>query len=193
MNLKKKQSLITGMLLVLIMISAGVLTGCTSNNTDRNDYTNVVVRYPVLSSVDSTILNNAYDEYEILKNDMSYEEARLQLLEKLNNETGVEKAELGLDNYTIFITYSDGDFAAVDTFELDGDNPQTATGFSSLTSGGYSDNEYLTRHTITFDGFSEPYGSASEYSQSGINEIQFAADEGSPEQKTTCASKKVLV
>jgi hypothetical protein len=192
MNLKKKQSLIAGVVLVLIMISAELLTGCT-NNTERNDYTNAVVRYPVLSSIDSTILNNAYDEYEILKNNMSYEEARLQLLEKLNNETGVEKAELGLDNYTIFITYSDGDFAAVDTFELNGDYQQIATGFSSLASGGSSDNEYLTKHTITFDGSSEQYDSASEYSQSGINEIQFATDEGSPEQKTTCASKKVLV
>jgi len=172
------------------MISVGLFTGCMSNNSN-NTPTNMV-HYPVLSSTDSNVLNNAYTEYDFLKKNVSYIEAREQLLEKLNNKTGVEKAELGVDNYTIFITYADGDFAAVDTYELDEEPTQTTT-FSAPTYSGASKDDYLTSHTISFDGFSNDNHYTSEYGYGNVNEINYDVNEGDAQKKTTCGSKNVLV
>jgi hypothetical protein len=190
-NLKKRQSMILGAIVAFMMIGVGLFTGCTSNNTNNN--TNIKVSYPVLSSIDGAVLDNAYEDYESLKQNLSYMEAREQLLEKLNNETGVEKAELGLDNYTIFITYSDGDVAAVDTFELDEAPQQEGIGFSPYAYGRSSDDDYLAEHTITFDGFSKEYDDVSEYDYGALHRISYSADEGSPKQKTTIGSKKILI
>ena len=120
MNLKKKHSMITGVVLVLIMIGAELFMGCTTNKQNSNGNQNVPVSYPVFSAVDSDILNTAYEDYDVLRNSMNASDARVALLDTLNNETvGVKEADLGLDGSTIFVTFSDGDFAMVDTFELD--------------------------------------------------------------------------
>jgi hypothetical protein len=152
MDLKKQKSII--ILIALMMISTGLLAGCTSNTGDNNN-NNAAAGSPVMSGTDISIMNNAYDEYELLKETLSYAEARQQLLEKLNNETqGVEKAELGLDGYTIFVTYSDGDFAGVDTFEPnESSSPSSGTSFSVLN-GGYT-NGHKYKNEISFDTFAE--------------------------------------
>jgi len=108
--------ILTSFLVACLIIISGLLTGCTSNNKKEE---NTFVTYPVFSNIDLNILNQVNDEYQSLKQTLSYDEARNQLLEKLNNTEGVETAELGLDGYTIFITFSDGDFAGVDTYEQD--------------------------------------------------------------------------
>lgn len=189
MNLKKRKSTIVGLVTALLLMCAGLFTGCTSNETNNN--TNIHVSYPVLSSIDGAILEHAYEDYESLKQNLSSREARLQLLERLNNEIGVEKAELGLDNYTIFLTYSDGDFALVDTFELDEETPQEGIGFSPYSYGGTSDNEYLAEHTITFDGFS-PELSEYDYTYQPYKTSYDIIIEG-PGDRFTSESKKVLV
>jgi len=189
MNFKKRQSMMLGIAVAFLMISVGFFTGCTSNN-----HTNSVVMYPVLSSVDSNILKNAYADYEVLRQNVSAQEARQQLLDTLNNETeGVEVASLGIDGYTIFITYRDDDFAAVDTFELDEEPVHTTTGFNALTYGESSDNDYLARHSISFDGFSNNNHYTSEKRYGAINEIYYDANDGESQKKTTCGSKNVLV
>lgn len=188
MKFKEKQSMIIGLVLVLIMISAGFLTGCTSNDTNTNE--NIPVSYPVLSTTDGDILNAAYDEYEALKQNLSYEEARLQLLEKLNNETGVEKAELGLDGYTIFVTYTDGDFAGINTFELDEEAPQKI-GFSSPGYSDFSENDYLSKYTLQFD--SPSIRTTNSQSKKYAGEAEYNIIIVGSEGKTTCESKKVLI
>jgi hypothetical protein len=187
-NAKKQPSTMTGIAIALLMIGAALFAGCTSNNTNNN--ANIPVSYPVLSSTNHAILNNAYEDYEALKQNQSYKEARAQLLEKLNNETGVEKAELGLDNYTIFVTCSDGDFTAVDTFELD-EEPSQGIGFSPYTYGGASDDDYLTEHTITFDGVSQE---VSEYNHPyQLSKISYDIIIEGPGDRIAPESKKILV
>ncbi|MFH1101871.1 MAG: hypothetical protein V1726_07540 [Methanobacteriota archaeon] len=158
MESNKPRTMIIGAILALSMISTGLLTGCTSNENSN-------VRYPVLSTTDSQILKAAYTEYESYKQTASYEEARNQLLETLNNNTeGVELAELGIDGYTIFITFSDGDFAGVNTFEPD-EFPLNASElntnlFSLFNEGASSQSSDYNVHTnildgISFDAFAE--------------------------------------
>jgi hypothetical protein len=183
MNLIKQQSILIVVLFILTT-STGFLTGCTSDNTPNN-----IVATPLLSSVDSTILRNAYTDYEVLRQNVSAQEARQQLLDTLNNKTGVEKVELGVDNYTIFVTCSDGEFVAVDTFELD-EEPSQGIGFSGLTYGKSSDDSYLRDHTLIFDGY--PPESTGYSPRDYPGKIKYDVTAGSND-KTTCASKKVLV
>jgi len=182
-NMKKQQSILIVVLFILT-ISTGFLTGCTSDNTPNN-----IVATPLLSAVDSTILKNAYTDYEVLRQNVSAQEARQQLLDTLNNKTEVEKAELGLDNYTIFVTCSDGDFVAVDTFELD-EEPSQGIGFSGLSFGEPSDDSYLQEHTLIFDGYPSEVTGYSPRDYPG--KIQYDVTGGANE-KTTCTSKKILV
>lgn len=134
-------------------MGTGFFVGCTSNTGDNNK--NLAVSYSVMSGTDINIMNNAYEEYDTLKEDLSYAEARQLLLEKLNNETtGVEKAELGVDGYTIFVTYSDGDFGGIDTFEPnESSSPPSGTSFSALNGGYNNVNNY--KNEISFDTFAE--------------------------------------
>lgn len=169
------------------MISIGLLSGCTSNTDTESSLD--IISYPVLSEVDHTILNQAYADYDQLRENLSPVEARQQLLEKLNNETGVETAQLGLDGYTIFVTYSDGDFTGINTFELDEEAVQHI-GFKGPGYTSFSENEYLSEHTLRFDPpqYTPTLSSKKYPSQSEYNIIIVG-----PEGKTTCESKKVLI
>lgn len=134
MNLGKKQLITIGCIVIFLVsiFSIAVLVGFNESNKSNDN--NATGYYAVLSTTDKNILDSAYDEYEALKQTFSIGEAREQLIEKLNNETdGVEIVELGLDGYTIFLTFSDGDFAAVDTYEPDEEYSSTS-GYSNLFS-----------------------------------------------------------
>jgi hypothetical protein len=110
----KKAWLIPIVMLLLVAIVIGILPGCGG----KKGATTSSANSPFFSQIDGEILRSAYTEYENLKLTSSPDEARKQLLNKLNNKTeGVKKAKLGIDGYTIFIDYKDGDFAAVDTFD----------------------------------------------------------------------------
>ena len=191
MNLKKKHSMITGVVLVLIMISAELFMGCTTNKQNSNGNQNVPVSYPVFSAVDSDILNTAYEDYDVLRNNMNASDARVQLLDTLNNEiVGVKEADLGLDGSTIFVTFSDGDFAMVDTFELD-EIPTQGTGFSYPMNGEVQSDDYLARNTLYFD--TVPPETSGYTSGNFPGKINYDLIVVGAKNKTTCTSKKVLV
>jgi hypothetical protein len=189
MIVKKKPSLLSIGILVFMLINTGLLTGCTSNISNTSPPS--VVSFPVLSSIDYTILNQAYTDYEQLRESLSPIEARQQLLEKLNNKTnGVEHAQLGVDGYTIFVTYSDDDFAGIDTFELD-EEAQQQIGFSGLGYSGFSEDDYLSEHTLRFDA--PPIQTTRYPSKAYDGETDYNILIVGSEGKTTCESKKVLI
>jgi len=88
----------------LLVVGAILLSGCSSE--------------VMLSEADKDILDSASEEYSTLRGTMSPDEAREEIVEKLNTEyEGIESAVLGEDGYTIFIEFSDDDFAAIYTLE----------------------------------------------------------------------------
>jgi len=88
----------------LLVVGAILLIGCSSE--------------VMLGEADKEIILTASEEYGSLKETMSPDEAREALVEKLTTEyEGIESAVLGEDGYTIFIEFSDGDFAGIDTFD----------------------------------------------------------------------------
>ena len=88
----------------LLVVGAVLLSGCASE--------------VMLSEADKATLDTAVEEYLTLRDTMSPSEVRAALVEKLNTEyEGIESAELGADGYTIFIEFTDDDFAGISTFE----------------------------------------------------------------------------
>ncbi len=157
----------------LMMIGVGLLSGCTSSPP-------AVDNSPLLSSTDETILNAASSNYQVLLQTASAPQARAQLVEQLNTlyPDEVNSAELGFDNYTIFIHYSDGSFAFVDTYDANESYGQSpGTGYSALSQP--SDEGTSRSSSISFDG---PHASSS-------SQVSFEGTSG----KTTPRSKKVLV
>jgi len=178
-----------GILFTFLLISVVLLSGCTSPNQNSNQ--NVPISYPVFSTIDSNILHTAYADYDVLRNSMNASDARAALLETLKNETvGVEEAELGVDGSTIFVTFSDGDFAMVDTFEVN-EEPAQGTGFSYPIGGEVQSDDYLEKNTMFFDTVpSETSG----YTPRNIpGKTNYDLIIVGVNNKTTCTSKKVLV
>jgi hypothetical protein len=190
---KDAKAILKNIMIVVVMINVGLLSGCTSP-TD-NTQSNTTVSYPVLSITDGSILEAAYNEYVTFKQTMSFKEARIQLLDTLNNHTeGVDTAELGVDGYTIFVTYTDGDFAAVDTFEYT-EEPSGQTEFSVLEpnwlSSPHSSHE---SEAARFDSYPPEIGSSSSNGYPWVNtRSEYNIIVVGPQEKTTCESKKVLV
>jgi hypothetical protein len=193
MRKKDARAVVKNIVIVVVMINVGLLSGCTSptNNTPSD----AMVSYPVLSSTDGSILKTAYYDYQTFKQTMSFQEARIQLLDTLNNHTeGVNAAELGVDGYTIFVTYTDGDFAAVDTFEYT-EEPSGQTEFSVLEpnwlSSPHSSHEL---EATRFDSYPPEIGSSSSNGYPWVNtRSEYNIIVVGPQEKTTCESKKVLV
>jgi hypothetical protein len=191
MEKKDKGAVMRSIMVVVVIAGVGLLSGCTSP-TD-NTSSNASVSYPVLSATDGSLLEDAYSEYQSFRQSMSSEDARVQLLDSLNNHSeGIGSAVLGVDGYTIFVTYSDGDFVAVNTYE-DDEEPSGSTGLNVLPSdevpsGGPSQG----LEAIRFDAYPSDLRSSSHRylvnTPSEYNIIMVG-----PQQKTTCESKKVLV
>jgi len=96
----------------LLVVGAILLYGCSSE--------------VMLSEADKEILDTATEEYNTLRDTMSTNEARVELVAKLTTGCeGVESAVLGEDGYTIFIEFSDGDFAGIHTLEPSEVAPQS--------------------------------------------------------------------
>jgi hypothetical protein len=170
---KHELSIMKVLLFSLMMVGVGLLSGCTSSPP-------AVETGPLLSSMDETILNTASNNYHVLLQTASAPQARAQIVEQLNTQYPgeVESAELGFDNYTIFVQYSDGGFAFVDTYDPNESYMQSpGTGYSAM-SGSSGDNTKRS-YSISFDG---PHASSSP-------QVSFEGSSG----RTTPLSKKVLV
>lgn len=186
----KRALIIPIVILVLISIVTAVLPGCGSKKAATIPSANP----PIFSVIDGEILRSAYTEYDNLKNTSSPEEARQQLLDKLNTQTeGVETAKLGVDGYTIFITYKDGDFAAVDTFDA-------AELASKLKETSYSPNSSLSDNIIaSASNFSTGLNIASlvkvNYSPKdvGVGGFESPLSAAAIPVRTTALSKRVLI
>ena len=105
-------------ILVILVVSSGILTGCNKNSATL----------PIFSDTDSQILVSAYTDYYILRQNSSPDVARQELVNKLNAEEGVEEAYLGADGTSIFFTYDDGFLGIIDTFDPD-EKPQEKTSY----------------------------------------------------------------
>jgi hypothetical protein len=190
---KDERAVLKDIMIVIVMITIGLLSGCTSP-TD-NTQSNAMVSYPVLSITDGSILEAAYNDYQTFKQTISFKEARIQLLDTLNNHTeGVDTAELGVDGYTIFVTYTDGDYAAVDTFEYT-EEPSDNTEFSVLEPSWFSP-AYPSHEPegIRFDSYPPEIGSSSANGYMRKNTpTEYNIIVVGSQEKTTCESKKVLV
>jgi|GEM_PF-2528612 len=124
-------------LLVLVIISSGVFTGCGKKT----------VLPPIFSAIDDQILQSAGAQYQALRASLSPEAARVSLVNNLNSREGVAKAHLGIDRYTIFIDYKDGDSAAVVTQEYD---EEPASGISYSPNSGWANGLNMCASPISF-------------------------------------------
>jgi hypothetical protein len=148
----------------LLVVGAILLIGCASE--------------VMLSEADKEILDTATEEYRTLRDTMSPDEAREELVAKLTTEyEGVESAKLGADGYTIFIEFSDDDFAALVTLE--------SFEFSSPSSEGnyYFEHGKRPEHTDPFASDTLP--------PEFINPRKTASED--TDGKTTPQSNKVLL
>lgn len=183
MNLPQKKVLSAAV--IVIILSVGLLTGCTETTN-----TTTIPYFP-LSTTESTILNDAYARYDSLKNNVSAFDARQQLVQHLNAQAGVDHAELGLDNYTIFITYDTGGLAALDTYDVDEELSLPKIGFSAPTTGMTTQGHSLSKNILMFDGAPTRHQPISEYALG--TKLNFDEYENAFDQKITCGSKKVLI
>ena len=107
MLIRRWSRIILVTLLVLVITSGGAFTGCGKKT----------IVPPVFSSIDNQILQSASTKYLELKTSLSPDAALITLVNSLNSQNGVANANLGVDGTTIFINYTDGDMAAVDTYD----------------------------------------------------------------------------
>lgn len=170
-KLEKKQIKIISIVIVALIL-AGVIFVLDDEGFFEDDTS--YATFPVMSTINFGIMDDSYEEFEELQKTMSSKDARQQLLTTLNSETGgVESAELGVDGYTIFVTFSDGILAAIDTFDLD---------------------EPIDMPLLDETKTSEPVGGASFISS--IKEENPPVGNlvvVGPVEKTTCKTKKMLV
>ena len=135
---------------------------------------------PLLSNNDENILIAASSNYQVFLQSASAPQARAQLVEQLNTlySDDVKSAELGIDNYTIFIQFSDGGFAFVDTYDANESYRQSpGTGYSAMSESAQDNTK--RSYSISFDGLHD----------SSSLQVSFEESSG----KTTPLSKKVLV
>ena len=122
----------------LLAVGALLLSGCSSEG--------------MLSESDKEILETATEQYNELRNTLSPDEAREELVANLNTGyEGVERAELGEDEYTIFIEFSDDDFAAICTLESSELPPQSSEGSYHFEHEGISktSDQFTLNNTTT--------------------------------------------
>jgi len=156
----KKRLFILGHLLVVVAV---LLSGCSSE--------------VMLSEADKEILDTATQEYSALRGTMSPNEVRAELVEKLNTEyEGIESAELGADGYTIFIEFTDDDFAGISTLEESELSPESPGNHHSF------DHEETSRAADHFIDILQ---------QQFIHQGEMASD--GEEEKSTPQSNKVLI
>lgn len=187
--IKKLLPMTKGVVIVVFLLSTCLFVGCTSEQTNDT----VFVSYPVMSSLDGEVLDTAYQQYAVLRKAMNASDSRSHLLGILNNETeGIEVAELGLDGYTIFVTFSDGDLAMIDTYELD-EGVQQNVMFSPPNYNHRSNEYFDMKNTITFEGFASEIPLFPGDVPQGYTDIQYNIKIVGPAEKTTCESKKLLV
>jgi len=147
----------------LLVVGAVLLCGCSSEL--------------MLSEADKEILDTATQEYSALRNTMSPDEVRAELVEKLNTEyEGIESAELGADGYTIFIEFTDDDFAGISTLEESELSPESPGNHHSF------DHEETPRAADHFIDILQ---------QQFIHQGEMASD--GEEEKSTPQSNKVLI
>ena len=174
---------------ILIAVVIGMLPGC-GGKKGTTDSANA----PFFSPIDGEILRSAYTEYDKLKQTASPEEARKQLLNKLNNKTeGVKNARLGIDGYTIFIDYKDGDYAAVDTFDWAELGSQAKpSGF--LPKNSLSDNIVAGANNLINDSKAAGLVKVNYFPNgTGIGGFASRLSAAAIPAKTTASSKKVLI
>lgn len=180
-NLKNRQSMILGIAVASLMISVGFFTGCISNNTNNNQST-----YVVLSTTQHEILDSVNSEYAMLLTNRCAEDARAELVNQLNsNYEEVANAELGEDNYTIFIDFSNGRCVAFDTFDSTGYNDSNISGQGSSQYSNYA----VFLNGETHDNSVQNHD-ATEFSSISPS-LRFEPEETL--DKMTCGSKKVLM
>ena len=171
-----------------MMIGVGLFAGCTSNNTNFSDET------PVFSDNSLAVIDTAYNEYDVLRQNMSVNDARQQLIQKINTEyEGVENAHLGIDNYSIFIEFSDGGGAIVDTYEYN-ESYDVIPEAGFMGTGGTPNNDYRSTDTLRFDDFStQPLetGYSSRVGETFESMYQLSFD--ATQEKITSNKKKVLI
>ena len=180
MEFGKNHLTLIGILLVLVILVFGVILLFGPEGSGV---------YSVLSEIDGELMDKVYQEYDILRQTVSPIEAREQLLESLNSDyRGVDFAELGLDGYTIFVNFSDGEFAAIDTFELDEDIISQPTPGILGENQGISGETPAPNHMLRFDGPSQP-ASLNQYPYSASFNIIVVG----PQEEIVPMSRKVLV
>ena len=83
--------------------------------------------YVVLTDAQRNSIDLAENEYASLRETLSIEEAREELVNKLNSDyEEIKDAHLGMDEYTIFVEFQNGRLLAIDTSEyIDYSNPFT--------------------------------------------------------------------
>jgi hypothetical protein len=171
MSIRRWTNKILVALFVLVIISSGVFTGCGKKT----------VLPPVFSVIDEQILKSAAARYKASRASLSPEAARGLLVNNLNSQDGVAKATLGIDKYTIFIDYKDGDSAAVITRESEEEQtPETS----------YSPNTGLSNRLHVG---ASPISLVSNFLDSVKNSFTVAAAPTGPGIPITARSKKVLI
>jgi len=131
----------------------------------------------MLSEADKETLDTATQEYSTLRDTMSPNEVRAELVEKLNTEyEGIESAELGADGYTIFIEFTDDDFAGISTLEESELSPESPGNHHSF------DHEETPRAADHFIDILQ---------QKFIHQREMASDD--EEEKIIPQSNKVLI
>jgi hypothetical protein len=184
-NLKNRQSMMIGFLIAFMMISVGFFTGCTNKNQSN---------YVLLTGTQHEILDSVNSEYATLLTNLSAEDARTELVNQLNsNYEEVESAELGEDNYTIFIDFSNGRSVAFDTFDSTEYNDSAILFENDNNASGQGFSQY-DNYKLFFDGETQapPVQDQRLHSFSPLS-LSEDTDPELPWEKTTCGSKKVLM
>jgi len=169
--------------IVILVITISLIfsfIGCKCSSTSEK----------LFSEIDTRILKSAYSEYDSLRQTSSSKEAREELVLSLNSHKGVEEAHLGVDGYTIFVSYSDGDRAAVYTLESDEAYEQT------VQSNSRNNTIYTSLSSPHFRPEGSPgilQGYSSSKKDSNTKLITYRVNTTAPQDKITPESRKVLV
>jgi hypothetical protein len=112
----KRSSIGPVILLVLAIFSLLMPVGCGGKNAG----TGTPIHSPIFSEIDAETLNSAYDEYSSFRKTLSSDQAIEQLMKSLSDQTQkIKNVKLGDDGYTLFVDFSDGDSALIDTLQAD--------------------------------------------------------------------------
>jgi hypothetical protein len=185
---KQRLLVVLALILFLVVICLVLPSACSC----RSQVINTPHAGSFFSAIDTQILTSAYTEYHTLRQTCAPPEARKQLLTKISSQKGVREAHLGVDGYTIFVNYTDGDRAGVYTFEPEQDAEQIShfgapfngrlSSLSLLSKNGRSNRSLAV--PITYDSLEQAFDP-----QLVPNLLNATAVGG----KITPKSKKVLI